>query len=107
MVKLMSIRRLLFLVKVRRHLILHLLRYSFYDSLIVQSLSIVQVKTPRDRDSEKKQLSDYRRHSISASIYDPLSLRDVIKRSSDNLVILGDLVWRLTLVDLIKFCRSV
>ncbi len=47
------------------------------------------MKTPRDRDSEKKQLSDYRRHSISASIYDPLSLRDVIKRSSDNLVILG------------------
>lgn len=57
-------------------------------------LNLKQMKSPRDKESEKKQLSGYRRHSINASIYDPLSLRDVIKRSSDNLVVLGE-IWQI------------
>ena len=38
--------------------------------------------------SEKKKLVSLRRHAISASIFDPLSRRNVIKRSSDDLALL-------------------
>lgn len=43
--------------------------------------------------SEKRKRMSLRRHSMNASMFDPLSIRDVIRRSHDDLTVYCKLIW--------------
>lgn len=43
--------------------------------------------------SEKRKRMSLRRHSMNASMFDPLSIRDVIRRSHDDLTVYCKLFW--------------